>query len=230
MTGLLHRALDVVATRIKGEPYQIDPRVGGGYLVGLARRRVLMKVRGFLRFPTRSPFVGAGVSIRARGSLRLGRGVTFADRSSVDALSVDGVWLGDNTSLGPYTRIECTGNLRTLGRGFVAGNNVGLGSDCLYGAAGGIEIGDDTIIGNFVSFHSENHVADDRDRPIRLQGVTHRGIRVGRGCWIGAKVTILDGAEIGDGVIVAAGAVLPAGVYESESIYGGVPARLLKRR
>ena len=80
------------------------------------------------------------------------------------------------------------------GEGLTVGARVGLGTDCFYGCAGGITIGDDTIIGNLVTFHAENHVAERLDVPIRDQGVTHAGIRVGSGCWIGAKATILDGA------------------------------------
>jgi acetyltransferase-like isoleucine patch superfamily enzyme len=76
--------------------------------------------------------------------------------------------------------------------------------------------------------HSENHNFQDRNRPIRLQGVTRQGIRIGSNCWIGAKATILDGVIVEDNVIIAAGSVLTAGTYESNSIYGGVPARKLK--
>jgi acetyltransferase-like isoleucine patch superfamily enzyme len=107
---------------------------------------------------------------------------------------------------------------------------VGLGSNNFYGCAGGIEIGDDTIIGNFVSLHAENHNYEDLDRLIRLQGVKHIGIKIGKNCWIGAKVTILDGAIIEDGCVIAAGALVPAGVYRSNGIYGGVPSRLIKYR
>lgn len=71
------------------------------------------------------------------------------------------------------------------------------------------------------------------DRPdvlIRLQGVDHKGIVIGRNCWIGAKATILDGAVIEDGCVVAAGAVVKAGLYAANGIYGGVPAKLIRYR
>ncbi len=129
--------------------------------------------------------------------MRFGRTAKFSSETYVDALSSDGVVLGNNFSLGRGASIECTGTLRSLGKGFVAGNNVGIGSFSFLGCAGGITIGDDTIAGNFVSMHAENHIFDRLDVPIRLQGVTHRGIRIGKNCWIGAKVTILDGADMG---------------------------------
>ncbi|WP_298459559.1 DapH/DapD/GlmU-related protein [uncultured Cellulomonas sp.] len=219
-------------SRIKGAEYRIDPRIDAGYLTSVVLERGLMRVRGRLRFPLRAqpPFVGAGVRVRCRRRLRLGAGVTLGHGSLIDALSTHGVTLGDNTSVGRNTRIECTGSLRSIGKGLRVGRDVGLGTDSLYGCAGGISIGDDTIIGNFVSFHSENHRIDDRRTPIRLQGVTHAGITVGSDCWIGARVTVLDGAHIGDGCVIAAGTVVTAGEYPSGGIYGGVPARLLKNR
>jgi acetyltransferase-like isoleucine patch superfamily enzyme len=133
-------------------------------------------------------------------------------------------------SVGRNTRIECTGNLQTLGVGIRVGNNVGLGTDSFYGCAGGISIGDDTIIGNYVTFHSENHEASRADVPIRLQGVTHAGITVGKNCWLGAKTTVLDGAVIEDGCVFAAGSVVTAGHYPANTIYGGVPARSIRGR
>ncbi|MDE6764980.1 MAG: acyltransferase, partial [Duncaniella sp.] len=65
--------------------------------------------------------------------------------------------------------------------------------------------------------------------PIRLQGVSHKGIVIGKGCWIGAKTTFLDGTELGDGCIVAAGAVV-RGKFPSNCIVGGVPAKIIKER
>lgn len=221
-----------LAKRVKGSDYQVDPRLDGAYLAGVLMQRGLMAARGRIRFPRQgaAPFIGAGVTIRAKHLLTFGSGLTLGPNSYIDAMSVDGVRLGSNVSLGRAGRIECTGSLQNLGRGMLVGDNVGLGTDSFYGAAGGIEIGSDTIIGNMVSMHSENHRATDISVPIRLQGVTHQGIRIGSDCWIGAKVTILDGVELGDGCIIAAGAVVVAGKYPDKSILGGVPARVLKTR
>lgn len=70
-----------------------------------------MLVRGRLRFPLRphSPFVGTGARLRATDKLRFGSGVTFGTGTYVDAMSTDGIVLGDNTSVGRNTRIECSG-------------------------------------------------------------------------------------------------------------------------
>ena len=135
-----------------------------------------------------------------------------------------------NVSLGKFTTIECTGSLKFIGDGLYVGNNVGLGTHGFFGCAGGVRIGNDTIFGNFVSIHSENHNFSDPDTPIRLQGVNRLGIVIGSNCWIGAKVTILDGVIIENGVVIAAGSLLTKGYYKKDSIYAGVPAKFIKMR
>ena len=102
-----------------------------------------------------------------------------------------------------------------------------LGEFAYLGGAGGLEIGNDCVIGQYFSCHPENHQFEDSSKLIRLQGTTRKGIKIGNNCWIGAKVTILDGVTIGDNCVIAAGAVvtksMPAG-----RLIGGVPAKVLK--
>jgi acetyltransferase-like isoleucine patch superfamily enzyme len=97
------------------------------------------------------------------------------------------------------------------------------------GITWGLTIGNDCIVGQYFSCHPENHNFDNLDLPIRHQGVTRKGIKIGNNCWIGSKVTILDGVEIGDGCVIAAGAVVQAS-FPPNSVIGGVPARILKQR
>ena len=47
------------------------------------------------------------------------------------------------------------------------------------GGAGGLEIGDDCIIGPYFSCHPENHLFPETDRLIRLQGTERKGIHIG---------------------------------------------------
>jgi acetyltransferase-like isoleucine patch superfamily enzyme len=224
--------LNNVISRWKGNNYEIDPRINTSYMLGILISRAFMVVNGGLSGVSHSGFffLSGKATLKAKSLIKIGRSVTIARGCYVDALSTTGIKFGNNVSIGMDTTIICTGNLQYIGIGLQVGDNVGLGTHCFYGCAGGIEIGKDTIVGNFVSFHAESHVFDDLTVPIRLQGVTHKGIVVGSNCWIGAKVTILDGVTIGNGCVIAAGSLLRAGKYEDNGVYGGIPAKLLKKR
>lgn len=184
-----------------------------------------------VRFRTLKPiFVSPSSKILCPGKIHRGRNLNIGYKCYIDALSKDGLWFGDNCSMGMYTTIRLTVSLQKIGNYIKIGNHVGLGTHGFYGCgAGSLEIGDDTIIGNYVSIHPENHNYADLSIPIRLQGVNGKGIKIGKNCWIGAKVTILDGANIGDGCIIAAGAVV-TGTFPPYSIIGGVPAKIIKQR
>jgi acetyltransferase-like isoleucine patch superfamily enzyme len=229
---MLTKILNHMISKWKGHDYKIDHRVPLRYIMVLVLERIGMLLRGYLSGISNKGllFISRKATIKAHSKFKVGRSVTIARGCYIDALSEKGIWFGDNVSVGINTRIEGTGNLQLLGKGMRVGNNVGLGYDSFYGCSGGIEIGNDTIIGNYVSFHSENHVFESLDVPIRLQGVSHKGIRIGNNCWIGAKATILDGVVVEDGCIIAAGAVLIAGIYPANNIYGGVPAKLIRYR
>ena len=229
---MLIRFLNKLISKWKGYDYKIDHRVPLYYILLLVLGRVVMLANGYISGISNNGllFLSAKAKVKARSKIKVGRSVTIAQGVFIDALSEKGIWFGNNVSVGINTRIEGMGNLQYLGKGMRVGKNVGLGYDSFYGCSGGIEIGDDTIIGNYVSFHSENHVFNSLHVPIRLQGVTHKGIRIGKNCWIGAKATILDGAIVEDGCIIAAGAVVKSGLYAANNIYGGVPAKLIRYR
>lgn len=215
-------------SKIKNEEYYIDSNIPLGYLLGLIWKRVIMLLYGFILFH-RKIFIATSAHIRCKSKFHFHGVVTIGDNAFIDALSMNGVKLGDNVSVGNRTVIECTGSLQCIGQGLKIGNNVGLGTDGFWGCAGGIEVGDDTIFGNYVSLHSENHNFKCLDIPIRKQGVSRQGIKIGANCWIGAKATILDGTIIGNGCVVAAGAVV-RGQFPDNCVIGGVPAKILKMR
>ena len=78
--------------------------------------------------------------------------------------------------------------------------------------------------------YTQNHEYSSIDKPMRLQGPQEiRPVSIGNDVWIGSRVTILPGVNIGDGAIIAAGAVVTKDV-PSYAIVGGVPAKLLRMR
>jgi len=97
------------------------------------------------------------------------------------------------------------------------------------GAKGLIEIGSDTIIGPGVKIIAENHRFSSSNVPIREQGTSRRGIKIGTDCWLGANCVVLDGVSIGDHVVVGAGAIVTHDIPDW-AIAAGVPARVLRQR
>lgn len=218
----------------KGD-FKLDSAIPTGYIVrtcwdyGKAMVRGLLRGHGFESRGSRR-FIGHGVTLRCKGKIRLGSEVRLRDGVRIDALSREGVALGDRVLLGSNTRIECTGSLSSIGKGLTIGNDSTFGADCYFGAAGGIEIGCDVMAGQLVRFHSENHNFANTSVPIRKQGVTHRGIKIGDNVWIGAGAVFLDGVTVGGGSVIAANAVVTAGEYPPNSVIAGVPARVVKTR
>jgi bifunctional N-acetylglucosamine-1-phosphate-uridyltransferase/glucosamine-1-phosphate-acetyltransferase GlmU-like protein len=210
---------------------QINKKIPTMYLLRFSVAKFIELIYGIVVFGTLKPvYVCPSATIKCKRNIRFGKNLRIAKFAHIDALSYNGISLGNEVSIGMYTVIVCTGSMfEDLGVGFKVGDRVGVGSHGIWGCKGGIEIGDDTIIGNYVTAHSENHNFDDKNIPIRDQGVNNKGIIIGKGCWIGAKSTILDGAVIGDGCVVAAGSVV-RGEFPPFSIIGGVPARILKMR
>jgi acetyltransferase-like isoleucine patch superfamily enzyme len=164
-----------------------------------------------------------------KSNLYLGKTVNIGDNVEINALSRDGIRMGNNVSIHRNTIIECTGVIRSIGIGLIIGNNVGIAQNCFIQVRGKVVIDDDVIIGPGVSIFSENHNFSDPDTPIRDQGETRIGISIEEGVWIGAGATVLDGVIIGRHSIIAAGSIVNKNI-PAYSIVAGIPAKIKKSR
>jgi len=108
------------------------------------------------------------------------------------------------------------------------GNNVSIHPMCYIEGAGGITIGNDVSIAHSSTLISTNHTWEDKNIPIKYNKETHNRIVIEDDVWIGCGVRILSGVKINKRAIIAAGAVVNKEV-ESNTIYGGVPAKLIKQ-
>jgi acetyltransferase-like isoleucine patch superfamily enzyme len=171
----------------------------------LLRRAALAHAR--LRHPGLIAASGASIDRSARLITTRPRGrITLGERSHLYPGVVLAAWtgsieLGPHVSLGPYTVV--------------------------YGH-GGVSIGAWTMLAPHCVVVSGTHVYEIPG-PIRPQGETKRGVRIGSHVWVASHATITDGVTIGDDAIVAAGAVVRDDVPRG-AIVGGVPARLLRYR
>jgi acetyltransferase-like isoleucine patch superfamily enzyme len=134
--------------------------------------------------------------------------------------------------LGELTGRELDGTVRVLppfhcdgGRRLRFGRNVFVNHGCTAMDTGGIEIGDDVMIGPNVHLISSGHPLDPETRRTEI---TTAPIRIGRGVWIAAGAMVLQGVTVGDDAVVAAGAVVTRDV-PPRTLVAGVPARVVRR-
>lgn len=104
------------------------------------------------------------------------------------------------------------------------GSRVFVNHGCTLNDIGGIELGDDVMLGPNVSLLSSGHPVEPIDRTRRI---TAAPIVIGANVWIGAGAIVLQGVTIGRDSVVAAGGVVTADVPPS-TVVGGVPAHVLR--
>lgn len=234
MNRLVISGLESLASKVRGGPYHIDPRLPLSALLGYAVRRLCWMFRGTLKTLLfcsrwRVVFMARDVELRNAKLISFGKFVCLDRGTFIDGLASEGIKLGDYVSIGRNSIIKATGVLSSVGIGVRIGDRSSMDAFCFVGAAGGVEIGSDVIMGQHVSFHAEEHVIDRVDLPIKSQGTTRRGITIEDGCWIGANVTFLDGSRVGRGCVIGAGSVV-RGAIPDYSIAVGVPARVVRSR
>lgn len=186
---------------------------------------MLLRVMLFYR---KKVFLGRRVRLLNKKNIHIGINSTIGKHTLIDGYARNKVFIGDNAKIGPYSEVRCTSHFSKHGEGFTMGNNSATGKLVFFGSAGGITIGIDVLIGEYTSFHSENHNFFDPNILIREQGVVSKGIVLGNDIWVGAKVTFLDGAQVGDHSVVAAGSVVTE-AFPSHVMIGGIPAKILKK-
>ena len=104
------------------------------------------------------------------------------------------------------------------------GRNVFINQNCTIYDLGGVEIGDDVLIGPNVSIITSGHPLEPSQR---RAGVTASPIAIGRNVWIAAGATVIGGVTIGENSVVAAGAVVTRDVPPN-TLVAGVPAKVVR--
>lgn len=214
--------------------YTVDKSATGRDLFIITSGRLWCLLRGFyyrLFFKKCGGylFVGKRCKIKHAHKISTGRTITIGDNVEINALSVNGIKMGNNVSIHRNTIIECTGVIRQLGEGLVIGNNVGMAQNCFIQVRGTVVIGNDVMFGPGVSIFSEDHGFADADQLMLDQEVSRKGVIIGNNVWLGTRAIILDGVTIGDGSIVAAGSIVKNSV-PPYSIVAGVPGKVIRSR
>ncbi len=133
------------------------------------------------------------------------------------------VELGRWTWLGHGTKVRCHEGTVSIGAKSV------LGQECTISAYQHVSIGRECVIADRVMLIDFDHGAAEVERPVRVQGIYKRDVRVGNNVWIGYGACILRGVTIGDNAIVGTSAVVTRDV-PANAVVGGIPARLIRMR
>lgn len=104
------------------------------------------------------------------------------------------------------------------------GRNVFINQGCRLDDIGGIEIGDDVMIGPGVRLITAGHPVDPL---LRRSGIIAAPIRIERNVWIGAGAMILQGVTIGADSVIGAGAIVTRDVPPAV-LAVGVPAEVVR--
>ncbi|KAF1062226.1 putative acetyltransferase [Burkholderia gladioli] len=145
--------------------------------------------------------------------------LTFDDADAVRALfrELIGKPVDDGFSLIPpfYS---------TGGTDIRVGRQVFINQNCTFYDLGGIDIGDQVMIGPNVSILTSGHPVEPSRR---RSGVVAKPVVIENNVWIGAGAIILGGVTIGENSVVAAGAVVTRDVPR-DTLAGGNPARVIR--
>jgi acetyltransferase-like isoleucine patch superfamily enzyme len=104
-----------------------------------------------------------------------------------------------------------------------------IGQECTISAFQHVSIGRECIIADRVMLIDFDHGVTEVERPIRLQGIYKRDVRVGHNVWIGYGACILRGVTVGDNAVIGTSTVVTHPCPEN-AVIGGVPARLIRMR
>tara|TARA_B110000467_G_scaffold163795_1_gene190759 strand:- start:3978 stop:4496 length:519 start_codon:yes stop_codon:yes gene_type:complete len=149
-------------------------------------------------------------------------------------------WLPDNVIFirlrgrmaSPFFK-EC-GKSLGLGRNisFYNPSNISIGSDVYiafgnwFNAPEKIFIEDEVIFGPQSVITSSNHTKNEGSFRYGIPQL--KPIYIQRGVWVSANCTITAGSKIGSGSLIAANSVVRK-IIPDNSLYGGVPGKVIKR-
>ena len=196
-----------------------DPRRGLAALRFAARHQMLSPeyARIFGRFLWRRLFTRAGHRWRTDGMVFLG------PKLQLQIGRTGQIRFGRFAWVGAGTKIRCHEGCVEIGAKTV------LGQECTISAFQHVSIGRECVIADRVMLIDFDHGMVEVDRPIRLQGIYKRDVKVGHNVWIGYGACVLRGASVGDNCVIGTSTVVTKDV-PANAVVAGAPARVLRMR
>jgi acetyltransferase-like isoleucine patch superfamily enzyme len=104
-----------------------------------------------------------------------------------------------------------------------------MGQECTISAYQHVSIGRECIVADRVMLIDFDHGMVEVERPIRLQGIYKRDVRVADNVWVGYGACLLRGATVGENSVIGTSAVVTHDV-PANAVVGGIPARVIRMR
>ncbi len=106
------------------------------------------------------------------------------------------------------------------------GDGVGIRPYCTLSAAQSIVIEDNVVLSAFTTVVDSNHTFDGPSENVLWNPLSSAPVRIGRGTWVGERVAVLAGAQIGRFCMIGANSVVN-GEIPDHSVAVGSPARVV---
>lgn len=175
------------------------------------------------RFAKRLGFRCVEFGAKVRGKVKLGKRVYIAAGTEVTAFGNEKIVIDDDSFILERSMLQPYGGYILIGK------KVGINLNCIIYGMGGVTIGDNVMMASSCLIVSANHNFERTDIPMNLQGVTCEEVKIGDDVWLGARVVVLSGVEIGEGSVIGAGSVVSTSI-PPYSVAVGVPARIIRQR
>ena len=196
-------------------------------LPGLVLRRLFY--RGLFKSMGRNVIIGAGVTLRNPRNIAVGDNVVLDDYCVLDAKGAEcaGIAIGNNVFVSRNVILSCKDG------GIAIGSNITIGPTTIIHsvAESRVGVGDYSMIAaNCYLIGTAPYRRDRTDIPMMEQGLEPgRGVVIERDVWLGAGVTVADGALIREGSVIGAHSFV-RGEIPAYSIAAGQPATVRRCR
>jgi len=134
----------------------------------------------------------------------------------VAVLRAFGADIGDGVIMRPRLRVKFPWRL-------TIGARCWIGEGVWFHNQGQVTVGADTVVSQ------ESFITTGSHELSRTMDLVVKPVTIGNGVWITSRCMVLQGLHIGDNAVVLPGAVVSRSL-DPQGIYGGVPAKFIRRR
>jgi len=170
--------------------------------------------------------IGRNVTLRGGANIHIGRHALIDEGCLIDARGPQAeIRIGEGVIISRNTTIRARNASLEIGEGS------DIGANCLLATDSHLRIGREVLLAAYVYLVGGGLHRFDGPEPIVMrQGIAPgKGIIIGDGAWIGARSSVLDGADIGAGSVIGAHSLVTRPIPAMSIAYGS-PATVNRSR